>query len=168
MSKKTFFLTLFLAATSASSQATVYLLSGTMDPFQATTNPGNTGNGSGNISGSYDDTTKLLDYSIDWVDLSSLVTNMHFHAGALGVPGGVDLGIPGPWSSPEIGSNIALNPSQEANLLGGNWYVNIHTQNFGGGEIRGQVNVAQVPEPSSSLLSITAASILLLRRRRTS
>jgi len=92
---------------------------------------------------------------------------MHFHVGAVGVSGGVDLGIPGPWSSPETGSGIPLNATQEANLLAGNWYVNVHTTNFGSGEIRGQVNVAPVPEPSPYVLSIASvAGLLAFRRRR--
>lgn len=91
---------------------------------------------------------------------------MHFHLGAPGVPGGVALGIPGPWSSPEVGSNITLSASQEADLLAGNWYVNMHTQNFSGGEIRGQVNVAPIPEPSALVLAIGAACLLPFRRRR--
>ena len=126
---------------STQSQAALYILSGLMDPAQATTNPDDIGNGTGTISGSYDDVTKLLNYSIDWMNLTTAVTNMHFHVGAPGVPGGVDLAIPGPWSGPQIGTDVALTGPQEANLLSGNWYVNIHTADFGAGEIRGQVIV---------------------------
>ena len=132
--------------------ATVYVLSGDMDVFQATTNPSNVGNGTGTIAGDYDDVTKFLNYSITWMNLTSAVNNMHFHVGPVGTPGGVDLGIPGPWSSPQVGLNIPLNPSQEANLLSGNWYVNVHTLDFGGGEIRGQVLVNPVPVPAAMWL----------------
>ena len=135
--------------------AAVYTLSGGMDPLQAGTNGGfggGTGNGEGTIAGNYDDVTNLLNYSIDWMNLTAAVTNMHFHVGEVGVSGGVDLGIPGPWSSPEMGTGVALTGPQEANLLAGNWYVNVHTANFGGGEIRGQVIVNAVPLPAAAWL----------------
>jgi hypothetical protein len=52
-----------------------------------------------------------------------------------------------------------------AGLNGGMSYVNIHTQNFPGGEIRGQVGA--VPEPATMLLAGGAlAGLELLRRRR--
>ena len=141
------FLTLLIM--SAPSQAALYQLSGDMDPFQALTNPGNVGNGIGSIVGDYDDVTNILNYTIEWSNLTSAVTNMHFHLGAPGVSGGVELGIPGPWSSPEIGTGIVLNATQETNLLAGDWYVNVHTSNFGGGEIRGQVLVSAIPLPAA-------------------
>ncbi len=144
--------------------ATVYTLSGNMDVFQALSNPGNVGNGTGTISGSYDDVTDLLNYSISWQNLTGTVTNMHFHLGAPGVPGGVELPIPGPWSSPQIGTNIALNAAQEQNLLAGLWYVNVHTTTFGGGEIRGQVNAA-VPEPGTVALLALGMFGLAYRRK---
>jgi len=131
--------------------AAVYVLSGDMDVFQALTNPSNVGNGTGTIAGDYDDLTNSLNYSITWMDLTSVVTNMHFHVAPVGVSGGVDLGIPSPWSSPQVGS-ATLTSSQETNLLSGNWYVNVHTANFGGGEIRGQVIVNPVPIPAAAWL----------------
>ncbi len=82
------------------------------------------------------------------MDLTSPITNMHFHNGAPGVSGGVDLAIPSPWSSPQVGSAI-LTATQETNLLSGDWYVNVHTTNFGGGEIRGQVIINPVPIPAA-------------------
>ncbi len=136
--------------------AVMYTLSGDMDVFQALTNPGDVGNGTGTIAGDYDDVTNILNYSIEWMDLTSPVTNMHFHLGAPGVSGGVDLGIPGPWASPQLGVGILLNNSQETNLLAGNWYVNVHTLNFGGGEIRGQVMASVVPVPAAVWLFGTA------------
>ena len=131
--------------------ATVYVLSGDMDVFQALTNPFDVGNGTGTIAGDYDDVTNSLNYTISWMDLTSAVTNMHFHAAPVGVSGGVDLGIPGPWSSPQVGFAI-LDASQETNLLSGNWYVNVHTSDFPGGEIRGQVIVNPVPIPAAAWL----------------
>ena len=148
--------------------AAVYVLSGDMDVFQALTNPANVGNGTGTIAGDYDDVTNSLNYSITWMDLTSTVTNMHFHVAPVGVSGGVDLGIPGPWSSPQVGS-ATLTVSQETNLLSGNWYVNVHTTNYTGGEIRGQVIVNSVPIPAavwlfgSGLLSLVG----MARRKKT-
>jgi len=136
--------------------AASYVLSGDMDVFQATTNPDNVGTGTGTIAGDYDDVTNILNYSIEWMDLTTPVTNMHFHLGAPGVPGGVELGIPGPWSSPQVGTNILLSAGLETNLLAGNWYVNVHTSQFGGGEIRGQVIASVVPVPAAIWLFGTA------------
>lgn len=152
----------------STSHAFTYTLSGLMDPMQATTNPSNIGNGSGAILGSYDDSTMLLDYNISWMDLTTPVTNMHFHVGAVGVPGGVDLGIPSPWVSPEIGTGVLLDANQQGNLLDGNWYVNVHTEMFGGGEIRGQVIVTLIPEPATSCMAAVAflSMVSLVRRKR--
>lgn len=133
-------------------------LSGPIDALQAGTNGGfgsfdtgtpGAGDGSGSISGSYDSRTNLLDYSLTWTGLTSAVTNMHFHNGAPGTSGGVDLAVAGPWASPQSATGAAVGDSEEANLLAGNWYLNIHTSNFGGGEIRGQV-LLQTTNPASS------------------
>jgi hypothetical protein len=76
---------------------------------------------------------------------------MHFHAGAVGAPGSVDLAIPDFAASPAVGSNVILTGDQEANLLSANWYVNVHTSDFPGGEIRGQVIVTEVSGSSGNL-----------------
>ena len=149
----------------SNANADMFELSGDIDTAQATTNPDDTGNGFGEIFGTYDDVTNQLDYTITWQDLTSDVNNMHFHVGAVGVAGGVELGIAGPWSSPQTGS-ATLSEARETNLLAGNWYLNIHTENFGGGEIRGQVVTTAVPEPSSASILILASVGFCLRRRR--
>lgn len=156
----------FLLLTSTPGQALQYDLSGDMDVFQATTNPSNVGSGAGTISGSYDDVSNLLSYTITWENLTSDVTNMHFHLGAPGVPGGVELGIPGPWSSPQVGTDIGLSASQETNLLAGNWYVNVHTADFANGEIRGQVLVTAVPVPAAAWLFGSGLGLIGWMNRR--
>jgi hypothetical protein len=64
---------------------------------------------------------------------------MHFHKGAPGVAGGVEIPIPGPYTSPLNGTTSALTAEQETDLLAGNWYVNIHSDAYRAGEIRGQM-----------------------------
>ena len=154
--------------------AATYNLSGAIDASQAITNGGlgaGDGSGTGTVAGSYDDVTNLLDYTITWQDLLAPgeVTNMHFHFAPAGEPGGVDLGIPAPWSSPLSKNAVALSAAQETNLLDGNWYLNIHSSNFGGGEIRGQVFAAPVPEPSTACMAgvafLALASLARHRKR---
>jgi len=153
-----------------SSHAATYDLSGSLDVSQAITNGGlgaGEGDGTGTITGNYDDVTNLLDYTVTWQDLIAPgeVTNMHFHVAPAGDPGGVDLAIPSPWISPLSQSGVVLDDGQETNLLDGNWYVNVHTGNFGGGEIRGQVIV--IPEPSTACIAGMAfLSFVSLARRR--
>ncbi|MDC0934848.1 CHRD domain-containing protein [Pirellulales bacterium] len=146
-----------------------YTLSGPMDVFQAESNGGfggGTGSGSGTIAGDYDDVTKLLNYTLTWADLSSEISNAHFHRAASGVSGPPDLQIPAPWTSPYVGS-ATLDASQEGNLLAGNWYANIHTDNFSSGEIRGQVEVSPIPEPTTlGMAAMTCLAVVRLRRRQ--
>ncbi|MFT5412587.1 MAG: hypothetical protein ACI9NC_005336, partial [Verrucomicrobiales bacterium] len=139
-------------------EVSVSYLSGPVDPLQAGTNGGfgafdagtaGAGDGSGKISGSYDSRSNLLDYSLTWANLTSGVSNMHFHNGAPGVSGGVQLAVSAPWASPQSASAVVVGAAEEANLLAGDWYLNIHSATFGGGEIRGQV-LLQTTNPVSS------------------
>ena len=67
------------------------------------------------------------------------------------------------WDAPE-GNSTTLN-AQLSNLFNGLCYINFHTMQNGGGEIRGQI----VPEPSTTILlgaGIVAAAGALWKRRR--
>lgn len=65
-------------------------------------------------------------------------TVMHLHRGAAGVNGSVvfDLGNP---TSPVLATWSDMTPADVADLLAGNFYVNVHTPGRPGGEIRGQL-----------------------------
>ena len=150
-----------------------HTISGVMDVLQAGTNGDfgtGTGNGAGTIEGNYDANTNTLNYTLTWENLIAPITIAHFHLGAPGVSGGVELGIPGPWSSPYNNTGIVDTQEKEDNLLNGLWYVNIHTDDnaggFGGGEIRGQVLVSVVPEPATAGLLLCGLLGLCGRRRR--
>ena len=84
----------------------------------------------------YDKTTKGLTYTIN---LSGVVpTAMHFHKAAIGVSGPVQIGIDGPYTN-AIKSTATLNAAQEVDLFANQWYFNLHSTTFSGGEIRGQL-----------------------------
>ncbi len=91
---------------------------------------------SGSFTVKYDKTVNKLDYTIMFSGLTP--TAMHFHKGSVGVAGGVELAVAGPYTSGMTGS-LTLTEAQEVDLLANNWYLNIHTATFPGGEIRGQV-----------------------------
>lgn len=74
---------------------------------------------------------------------------------------GVGGTVSGKWDAPE-GNNTTL-AAQLTHLLNGRAYVNFHTSQFAGGEIRGMITV--VPEPTVALL-MSVGSVVLLRRRR--
>src|SRR3989442_13386142 len=69
----------------------------------------------------------------------------------------------GKWDPPE-GNGTTL-AAQMNNILTGHSYINFHTSQFGGGEIRG--NIVALPEPSTiGLFGIGIAALIGLGRRR--
>jgi hypothetical protein len=75
---------------------------------------------------------------------------------------GVGGTISGKWDAAE-GNNTTL-ADQLNNILTGHAYVNFHTMQFGGGEIRGTILV--VPEPGTALITLIAAVGFAGWRRR--
>lgn len=114
--------------------------------FQATINalqetPPNPSTATGTACVVLDQTAHTVTFNIQYGGLTSNEIAAHFHQGAFGVAGPVIIGLPA--GSPKIGS-LPTTPAQEAAFLAGNVYINIHTVNFGGGEIRGQVALTPV------------------------
>lgn len=88
-----------------------------------------------------------LTYSITYSGLLGTVTASHIHQAPIGTNGGVIFGFSPPLgtTSGNFGGVIAVNAAQVANLLAGLYYINIHTTQFGGGEIRGQISGDATP-----------------------
>tara|TARA_R110001599_G_scaffold353408_3_gene592080 strand:- start:127 stop:612 length:486 start_codon:yes stop_codon:yes gene_type:complete len=135
--------------------ATLISLQSTIDGAQASAGAGTGSPGTGLAAITFDDVTKNISWNISWSGLSGALTAAHFHGPAgPGTNAGVQVFFidiaPG---NPSVGSTIIDN-DQAADLLAGLWYINIHTQEFPGGEIRGQVlqSANGVPEPATLAL----------------
>jgi hypothetical protein len=123
----------------------------------------------------YDTGTRLLEWEVHYSGLVANATNAHFHGpAALGEgPAGVRLGMvsstPATITQADIGGTSGsyigyhtISEENEAELLAGLWYINIHSTQHPGGEIRGQV----IPEPTAmAVLALTGGTVLLRRRR---
>jgi len=84
--------------------------------------------------------TRLF-YSITYSGLSSPASAMHIHGPADPTIGaGVLIGLTTPTgTNGTVSGSVTLTPQILAYLLAGQTYLNIHTANNGGGEIRGQI-----------------------------
>ena len=156
---------LLLAVSALSARATTYDLVANLDGLQEV--PPVDTDATGFAAITYDDISNLLAWAISWTPLESGETGMHFHGPAQpGQTAGiqVDIGAISGLSSPSIGSTM-ITDEQEADLLAGLWYVNIHSNVYPSGEIRGQVNVIPVPAAVWLLLSGLAGIGMRARRR---
>ncbi len=101
--------------------------------------PANPSTGAGVGMISIDKANDDLGYHIRSAGLTSAETAAHIHGYA---PPGVNAGIvhPLPAGTPKVGF-WDYPAANEAQILAGLTYINIHTANFGGGEIRGQIEI---------------------------
>jgi hypothetical protein len=102
--------------------------------------------GAGTISTAYDDASNTLTFCLQWSGLSGPVDSAHFHEAPPGEPGDIVIGINSlpNFPSADTGTFVAsvtVNEADEADLLAGLWYINLHTEDHPGGEIRGQLGV---------------------------
>lgn len=95
--------------------------------------------GKGQLRATLDTSTSQLRWTLTYSGLSGPVTAGHFHGPAGKMDNaGVAVGFKAPLDSPITGEAI-LTPTQMGELMGGKWYVNLHTAMYPKGEIRGQV-----------------------------
>jgi hypothetical protein len=96
--------------------------------------------GHGTLDATFDTSTKTLQWTITYADLSGPATAAHFHGPA---PVGQNANVQVPISKSTLASPIkgmaTLDDKQAADLMAGQWYFNIHTAQNPSGEIRGQV-----------------------------
>ncbi|NUN12242.1 MAG: CHRD domain-containing protein [Myxococcales bacterium] len=86
----------------------------------------------------------MLSYVITYKDLDGVEIAAHIHQAPPGENGPVV--IPLPDGTPKIGSAL-LTPTLLTELVAGNLYVNIHSDLYPNGELRGQISVVNVDGP---------------------
>ena len=117
--------------------------------------PVNASAATGTVVGSYETQSGLLAIKVTYSGLTANASAAHIHRAPAGVNGPVQidfgaLGFTFGAQSGTFSKIIHLTPTQSADLLAGNLYVNIHNASFPGGEIRAQLNA------SSSIINTPA------------
>ena len=136
---------LFLSA-ALPAGATVYDLCATLDGAQVVPPVVTAGTGAGVMT--YDDATNELCVTLAVSNLNAAATNCHVHGPAAE---GSNAGVQVPLPLPDFANFCAtITEAQELDLLGGLYYINVHTSSSPGGEIRGQIgNCAVATEEAS-------------------
>ncbi|RQG99902.1 CHRD domain-containing protein [Paraburkholderia dinghuensis] len=127
----------FLVASGATFADTVALKANLQPSSEV---PPRVSHGHGTLDATFDTSTKSLQWTVTYADLSGPVTAAHFHGPA---PVGQNANVQVPIAKGDMPSPIkgtaTLDEKQTADLMAGQWYVNIHTKQNPSGEIRGQV-----------------------------
>jgi hypothetical protein len=104
--------------------------------------PANDSKGAGSAELTYDAATKMLKWKVTYSGLSGPATAAHIHGPA---EAGKDAPVAIKFANPAspIEGSATLTDEQAKELEAGKMYVNVHTAEHKGGEIRGQVMPAK-------------------------
>lgn len=131
-----------------------------LTPTQEPTAPNSVGTGS--VTVLYDTATKALVYAIVYqLNPGATATAAHFHGSAsLGANAAVQIGLPTQptGNAGKLSGVVTLSAAQEADLLAGKWYFNIHSSLAGGGEMRAQL----LENSATNVLPVFANGKLIL------
>jgi Cu/Zn superoxide dismutase len=119
--------------------------------------PPNPSNGAGVGFIAFDPSTHTLGYYFTFAGLTSAETGAHIHGYA---PPGANAGIVHNLGtgSPKKGT-WTYGAANEANVMNGLTYINVHSSNFPGGEIRGQIIPATAP-PTFSVADLNCDGVV--------
>jgi hypothetical protein len=98
--------------------------------------PANASTATGTATLTFNNDTKIFNIVVQYSGVNA--TMAHIHKGEVGVAGSVIFGFDNP-ASPINYTSPVLDATQEADLMANLYYVNIHSAQFPGGEIRGQL-----------------------------
>jgi len=101
--------------------------------------PPTTSSGTGEVTATFDPSSKMLTWTITYSGLTGPATAAHFHGPAkAGEKAPPVVPIKGDLASP-IKGMATLTDQQAKDLQAGLWYFNVHTAKFPDGELRGQL-----------------------------
>ncbi len=100
--------------------------------------PSNAATGGGSGTATVDPAANTITLDVSFSGLSSAVTGAHLHGpAARGVNAPVKFSV---GTASPITNVLNYDEADEAAILAGNWYLNVHTTTFPGGELRGQLD----------------------------
>ncbi|HEX2059729.1 MAG TPA: CHRD domain-containing protein [Thermoanaerobaculia bacterium] len=120
-------------------------MSASAQTFVATLNGANEAPGPGDPDGAGFATITFVGTTVNY---SIVVTNItlppigqHIHIGGPGVPGPIVVNLPGTWVGNTLNGSTTSDPATIAAIVAnpGGYYVNVHTTDFPGGAVRGQL-----------------------------
>jgi hypothetical protein len=118
--------------------------------------------------GTYDSGANFFEMDTNASGFVANVTAAHIHVAPPGVAGPVLHPLSGATGSTSFTSHDTriTSTNEENDFLAGLWYVNIHSLEFPGGEVRGQLIPTLVPEPGTVVGLLVGGGLLALLRRR--
>lgn len=129
---------IFALVASASAHADVVALKANLQPSSEV--PPRVSKGHGMLDATFNTDSRQLTWTATYADLSGPVTMAHFHGPA---PVGQNAKVQVPVDKHSLASPMkgqtTLTEQQVTDLMAGQWYFNIHTQENPTGELRGQV-----------------------------
>ena len=133
-------ITTFLGSCSKNESTPTPMATNNVTDLTATINgaqqvPANGSAATGNFAGTYDSSNKQLTYTVTFQGLTP--TSAHIHTGAPGTSGAV--AIPFASLTSPITGTVTLTADQATQLLNNGMYVNMHSNTYANGEVRGDI-----------------------------